>query len=125
MPEPLKLSEAIRLGGAIRPQIFGPLFEALPDGTIGSCAWGGALEAAGLVTVEGAGAFVILRPAPEHWVFAGEGECPQCKKSVRWPVMVSHLNDTHKWSREAIADFVEKREHELERQPTPEQLISA
>lgn len=90
----MKLSEAIRLGSMLRPQAFGGLFVAN-----GSCALGAAEEAAG-------GRWMLLwldHPS----MFA---PCPDCQRQIKGLGMdmptIAHLNDSHSWTRERIADWV-------------------
>lgn len=109
----MRLSEAIRLGSMIRPQGFERLYV---DG--GSCAAGAALEAVGrwkdgmfALGLWGAigqeiNAFPGLPPLHRQ-------ECPTCQGGVMmgdWYSALIHLNDHHRWTREQIADWVEKVE---------------
>jgi hypothetical protein len=87
----IKLSEAIRIGASKRPQAFSISFS--PHG--GSCAIGAAYE----------GAFG--KTGGNYLQCGGE-----LKRAGIWPeglplCEVYFLNDTHKWSREAIADWLE------------------
>ncbi len=113
----MKLSEAIRLGAMIRPQVFGAFMK---NG--GSCAIGAALEAVGHNVEdfspcysEAAEAFPLLT----RWA---DYDCPACVVQFapglwrRFDTVISHLNDQHKWTREQIADFVAS----IERSESPE-----
>jgi hypothetical protein len=107
----LRLSEAIRLGAMLRPQFFGASSGTLPDGRVGTCAMGAALEAIGFGPKE----FCVIRPPMlEPWTdFALQEErCPvvDCAKPNTISGVAAHLNDAHKWTREAIADWVEQME---------------
>lgn len=114
----MKLSIAIRLGAMLRPQIFGT-----PSDGIGTCAWGAAHEAAGLMKIDGERYYGIVQPPEWEWTMKGGpiGEscvCPVCGESTYIArVMSVHLNDTHKWTREAIADWVQQVEESLEPAP--------
>lgn len=96
----MKLSEAIRLGATLRPQVRGVTRNAR-----GSCALGAALEAIG---VDGTYTDVL-----DHF--------PISRRYVACPVdyvehvlvgVIRMLNDDHGWSRERIADWVETFEQE-------------
>lgn len=112
----MKLSEAIRLGAMLRPQAFGTEF----DGK-GTCAFGAALEACGVPAQQLTSRSL---PAEWRWVNSASGTCPECAGVV--PVVSSvismHLNDTHGWTRERIADWVATIEPQDEppTQPTHE-----
>lgn len=119
----LTLSEAIRLGAMLRPQGFGDLFQfSYPDLTVKTCALGAAYEAAGIMSIDSdrdatgwpkltRGAFPILDLLLERG-------CPACRKlgTDKLAFVVTHLNDEHRWTREAIADWIAT----LEPQPEPE-----
>lgn len=100
-----RLSEFIRLGGLLGPQVF--RHSRGPDG--GSCALVGALDAAGIewtasdeVVNEVFPALAAHVPLP----------CPaMCElRSVGLTSLIVHLNDQHLWSRELIADHIEHLE---------------
>jgi hypothetical protein len=102
----MRLSEEIRLGAMLGPQAFGRAF--IDD--FGSCAMGAALIARGLARVKGrryessTGGKVT-----EIWPWLGklpsDMKCPVCGCDLNFGGVV-HLNDSHRWSRESIADFV-------------------
>lgn len=130
----MRLSEAIRLGAMMKPQAFGVergrvrrpglrgLFQPRIETT---CALAAALDAVGpLPTKEiPAAQATALRghvsPGktlatvfPEEWALVNLGvSCPACN-GFPVPVfnLISHLNDTHRWTREQIADWVEQIE---------------
>jgi hypothetical protein len=90
----MKLSEAILLGSTLKPQAFGDNFV---NG--GSCAFGAAWDAVG-----DSGRFPrMLWP----WI-ENPQQCPVCHEWERIgaSVISMHLNDTHRWTREQIADWV-------------------
>ena len=103
----MRLSEAIRLGAMLKPQGFGAGSAILND-VSPTCALGAAADACGLET--GYHAY-------EKWRFLGNAAppCPGCGcDAAARDYCVSdigdvvwHLNDEHKWTREAIADWVE------------------
>ena len=106
----MKLSEAIRLGAMLRPQGFGRVL----DRNGRTCALGAAYEAVGIS---------LTQPGeiPKNWLpmldYAPWSiPCPACggrqtkadnyRKFTFGETVVTHLNDVHKWTREAIADWV-------------------
>ncbi len=119
----MKLSEAIRLGAMLKPQGFG----MVSDGTV-TCAFGGAIEAAGCPVQKvdsiptgyetsrecspGAKAIAIV---PEEWidVLSAERHCHLCQFEGIVHRLIAHLNDHHRMTREEIADRVEAIEQEL------------
>jgi hypothetical protein len=106
----LCLSEAIRLGAMQRPQFFGgALSGTLPDGRVGTCAIGAALEAIGVQLIE---FDAINAPAPWSDFVEQVERCPavECAKRNTIAGVAAHLNDFHRWTREAIADWVEQME---------------
>lgn len=114
----MRLSEAIRLGATLSEQGFG---RRAHNGK--RCALGSALEACGYTLVEWSeddpGGYAF-RSFPEHGALDDNFpqlreilalHCPECgitASSVGG--VIPHLNDTHRWSREQIADFVELQE---------------
>lgn len=96
----MKLSDAIRLGAMLRPQVRGDYFFAG-----GSCAMGAAAEACGIVSSRD----------PRLLAFEEKTRCdlalllcPACGAPSRTGTnVVIHLNDLHHWTREQIADWVE------------------
>ncbi len=131
-PQPPSFSEAIRLGAMLGPQIFGEVF----GDDDASCGNGAAFKAAGCRIREalpGESGLFLRQPSPnvmvveipEEWhpVMETAVVCPQCQS---WrtagfnillqdyvPRVVAHLNDDHRWTREAIADWVESIEKSL------------
>lgn len=110
----MKLSEAIREGSKIRRQCFGGLFQ-IENGEIKSCALGAALEGAGLYTPSEE-ELLVHTPLLNKWPELGGG-CYLCP-SFRHPsedteetcleLLIEHLNDVHRWTRERIADWLEQ-----------------
>lgn len=133
----MKLSEAIRAGAKIRPQAYGSFHTTRSFGNFlralagmkpkaASCALGAAYEAGGLGsrittspiahrTFRGsveAGETVEVMLHPDEWnaVFYLSLDCPQCDTHDALNKLIPHLNDTHRWTREEIALFVERLE---------------
>lgn len=121
----MKLGEAIRLGASMHPQAFGVFFadaEGAGVNTVGeiafTCALGGALVAVG--DAAGDWPFLALHRRWKRTLSlpaASPCECsPTCLRETGYGVvreLIAHLNNTHRWSREAIADWVELQELQL------------
>lgn len=110
----MKLSEAIRIGAAMAPQHFGNFINK--DGA--TCALGAALQAIGR---SGHVYSELWHPNGSFTKTLNETDkalCPVCHKKRlednNWHSVISHLNDTHRWSREAIADWVESIENKMD-----------
>lgn len=111
----MKLSEAIRLGSMVHPQGFGKSRQVDYRGITHTCALGAVTTAIGNPAYE---AMHVLLPAL-NWM----STCPACNLFSRspgvgagMPILIAHLNDSHHWTREAIADWVEQLEaqHDVE-----------
>jgi hypothetical protein len=94
----MRLSEAIRLGTMLTPQAFRAVFTG-----DGACAWGAALLAVG-ATRELAVRSAALGRWP--WAFLVSVNCPSCGRSRLVCEVIAHLNDDHRWTREAIGGWV-------------------
>lgn len=110
MSEQMKLSEAIRLGGMMRPQAFGVFYDRIIDGV---CALGAALDVCGALNkdnpIDGKQNHFLAERFP---IVKALHVCPQCgSKGHFHEMLIAHLNDTHRWTREQIADWVESIEH--------------
>lgn len=55
---------------------------------------------------------VKMWKAPPEWDMDLNRElvCPQCRRTEPLYRLIPHLNDGHRWTRERIADFVERQE---------------
>lgn len=101
----MRLSEAIRLGSMLRPQIRNEYSTRR-----GSCAVGAACDALGIGELG-------IAAAEMEWVKAFDVDasgrihhrlCPVCGDGRPNTVnAITHLNDDHKWTREQIADWVQ------------------
>lgn len=106
----MRLSEAIKLGAMLRPQAFGTSFDG-----IGTCAWGAADEARGkrvhvdMAHDSDAGSWHKAWSWTRHVMM----NCPNCDCRTPCYIGIAHLNDAHRWTREAIANEVEKLENQL------------
>lgn len=126
----LKLSEAIRLGAAMRlRQAHGVFYDErrrwfgrFGPFVAGSCVMGAAFEGAGCIIEPLNPEHHIgqtIRPelsgpplytnVPQAWlpVFHVTASCPVCSIRELGLWLLTHLNDTHRWTREEIASFVE------------------
>jgi hypothetical protein len=106
------LAAAMRKGAALRPQCFTTYFET--DGTSGSwvpvasCALGAAYEGKTGMVDWNLTRNELLNLFPEA---AGRGcICPACGALFTVAPLVTHLNDDHHWTREAIADWLDRLE---------------
>ena len=114
----MRLSDAIRLGAMMKPQAFGHLHDPLTKGT---CALGAAHDAMGLLRLTSAG---YCKAVPEVWEAAFDTVivgCPECRMHHRKVMILTHLNDDHRWTRERIADWAEAIENAQEA-AKPEQV---
>jgi len=135
----MKLSQAIRIGAAKRPQCEGSLFGFIrksrgdEECEIGSCAWGAGLEGAGIVTDEDKMLHAALDYGRHIEKFDGlmsaiygtsleddsgiplypcpVDDCDGGHEDTESSLddMIVHLNDYHEWTREAIADWLDAR----------------
>lgn len=107
----MRLSEAIRAGALLRPQSFAGYFSKT-----GSCAIGAAFEAIGEVLRDGDGNPVTWRGCLlcELWpILAMQAQCPVAGTTHVMSAIIFCLNDDSRWSREAIAEWVETVERRL------------
>lgn len=106
------LSQAIREGAKLRPQIGGTM-----HAPAGSCAIGAASEALfeGNRFVPGYHEVAEVFPYIEHVSIKcpAESECTDEIGTKPLGSIVVHLNDHHRWTREAIADWLETEEEKL------------
>lgn len=115
----LKLSEAIRLGAMLKPQGFGELYGTDDQGQVTSCVVGAAFDG-GYVT------------PPVEWELTHSTDCPVGGKPLCYTMrraaldeMLVHLNDSHRWTREQIAAWVETIERMQEQRATEPQAVLA
>lgn len=114
----MNLSEAIRVGSKLREQAFGTLFQNKGPGK--TCALGAAAECVGILgKCLDAGMlqplylrFDVLRAEPGS-TFA-PCSCERTAVGDELVIQIAHMNDHHKWSREAIAEWVETIENQLD-----------
>lgn len=106
----MKLSDAIRLGSMMRPKALCSFVNEH-----GTCALGAGLEAVGQLDAfreedDADDAFAVAMTV-WPWLGATDQECPVCGMTM-WhqAQVITHINDTHEWTRERIADFVQSLE---------------
>lgn len=117
MVEQMKLSTAIREGAKLRPQAFRAYFYT-KNGVICSCAFGAAYEAVtGNLPRRGNKNYIdeVITPVLdanfpvlqtfERFACPADKNCTICSPFN----IVTHLNDTHDWTREQIADWLEEK----------------
>lgn len=103
----MKLSDAIRLGSMLKPQGYGSRSLWSEDA---SCVLGAAADAVGMSL----NAMRYSRLMDRWPVLNGPSRVCPVSDCVSWHAVPAdclikilwHLNDTHKWTRERIADFV-------------------
>jgi hypothetical protein len=108
----MQLSEAMILGSMLHPQAFGEFIDE--DGN--ACALQAVMDA---VSDEGElsdkkleETFPILRNIPSGNLPRHRVKCPACIFPNRQSVknLIMHLNDGHEWTRERIAEHIQKLE---------------
>lgn len=99
----MKLSEAIREGAKTSQQGFGRLSQKIGEQTF-SCTLGAARDAVYL-TLEQSDAHDLEKIFPE---LKNHVLSPATKEKMFLYHCIISLNDDHEWTRERIADFVEK-----------------
>lgn len=105
----MELSEAIRIGSEMRPQCYGAMYGFYDHtNTLGTCALGAAYEGAGISMEAWDGDNTFRQKFP---IVKRVASCPGCKAPWMTGTILSnivmHLNDAHRWSRGAIAMWVE------------------
>lgn len=121
----MRLHEAIRLGATMKVQAFGVLLTTDKQGT---CAYGAALDAAGLLSSDNdletvttdfssraLGYCITPRILPEVYKIFPlvkaplSIDCPECRCRTHHTIvdLIAHLNDVDRWTRNAIADFIQ------------------
>lgn len=132
----MRLSDAMRLGAALRPQAFGHLHRHHVREGQTTCAMGAAAEAIGLLRFDETGAALqTTDQSIDHslrrvwpWLLKQQCHCGVCPVTGMALAVILHLNDHHRWTREAIAQWVAGIEREIgyeERTvPTPD-LVEA
>ncbi len=109
----MKLSEAIRLGSMVHPQGIGKLRSVnLSNEVISTCALGAAYVASGLDIVthtDNYDELIQLYPILSKRVIQ-----PLLGTGMELVHLIYWLNDSQRWTREAIADWVQTIEDEAE-----------
>lgn len=112
----MQLSEAIRLGAVLGKQMIGKF----NDGDDNTCAVGAAGLAIGLkynpmqYVTEIREAFPLLKQSVQNPVKCDDVSCGRPHRILNSVgATIIHLNDSHNWSREKIADWVQSVEREV------------
>lgn len=124
MSTTLTLAEAIRLAGLMHPQIY-RLDIQYDDNTrlnvIGSCALAGAALAAGYANIDEPKFMERYGLDKYRQLF-----CPACQVvSYDLGATIVHLNDSHRWTREQIATWVESIDRVDTPAPHPQSTVVA
>jgi hypothetical protein len=105
----MKLSEAIREGAKKTRQCFNfYIDDALTGLPVATCALGAAADVAGLFPE--IKRLETLSPMFSRWPILDvtpEMPCNCGGRAAALSIAIAHLNDAHRWSREAIAEWVE------------------
>ena len=119
--DPMRLSEAIRLGAMLRPQGFEDFIRDSGEGFVVSCALGAAAEAIGSPTVGDSDDAVAIIDAAFGSMLDIRRRCPVpgCRVRRITGNVIAHLNDTHRWTRERIAEWVATLESADDRRDRP------
>ncbi len=57
-------------------------------------------------------ATVAYKPCEEWWLLLSQYfSCPICRGAFIGFELIPHLNDDHHWTREKVADFIDRHEH--------------
>lgn len=104
----MKLSEAMRLGSMALPPIYGPVFEDGDDGKpCGACAIGSALYAVGRLEEP----YNFTDHFADQWPWTADSVThPTLRYSTTLTNAIAHLFERERWTREAIADWVQSIE---------------
>lgn len=110
----MRLSEAIREGSKQSYQCFN--VSRTYDG--GACAMSAARDGLGLSV------FDIMPQEIKDIIGSPQHECPLCQCVVSVGGCIVHLNDRHRMTREAIAEWVEVQENKMPQyQPKPVEVV--
>lgn len=110
MPDKMRLSEAIRLGAMMGPQLDGVLHDPT---TNGSCVVGAAMLAGGFIQYSSNQEWLVPGWFKEYGL-GTSAVCPVCGLRAQLVGILVHLNNFfnnfggHGWTRERIARWVEE-----------------
>lgn len=129
----MKLSVAIRLGSMLVPQCIGQSVDWHRDVTgqpvVAACALGAAGLAIGQWPLRMEPGIMrrdsVWNPCDSWPWTVCDVACPQCcvwySGGANVVAIIAHLNDTHRWTREQIADWIATIEPQEAPATTPEQ----
>lgn len=105
----MKLWKAIVKGSKLRPQTFFAL-----KNEFGTCALGAAIDGGGVI---GNSMFTLMEKFPLARILqsmpCSNIGCPDPACLGNTMPIIPHLNDDHKWSREAIAEWIKTKEDKI------------
>jgi hypothetical protein len=104
----VRMSDAMRRGAAKRPQAFGTVVDPATGGT---CAWGAAMDGVDRLQFVN-GVYIAsgeqVRRRYGWQIVERMATCPACnRRQSNVGEIIVHLNDQHRWTREAIADWLD------------------
>lgn len=114
----MELSEVIRLGALLSPQVRNVLYTIDPNGEIsGTCVVGAAMHAVGVLATGvrlKANNYILPFHIMGMITYCPVDGCQLSDGAYRYRSQIAtimvHLNDAHRWPREMIADWVEQIE---------------
>lgn len=112
----MKLWRAMLKGSKVTNQFFGSLFDAAPNPTT-ACAMGAAFIGIG-VPATLARIIPVMHYSNYFPILNSLSACPvDCNTCDKYglDLIVTHLNDHHDWTREAIAEWIKTHEDALTR----------
>lgn len=101
----MELSDAIKAGAKLHPQAFGLLVTRRKGEIVATCALGAALQAAGCSVDHLTETFPLLASG-KLWPEPPCGCFPVGHLAATVDMLITHLNDDHRWTRERIAAWV-------------------
>lgn len=106
------LAQAIRVGCLSSTPCIGEYVQFMADGSVEACALGAAALALGFdQTSDGLPTTTVRDRFPSTCATGRFYLCPSCGQAkCSLNGVITHLNDAHIWSREAIADYAEEME---------------
>jgi hypothetical protein len=103
----MRYHEAIVLGATLRRQFRGATF-GIADGEPATCVNGAAMEAVGMLNLDGElDPEIAFGPLPWEDFLAREADCPTgCGENLSIAGIAAHLSDQHGWTRQQVAEWV-------------------
>ncbi len=110
----MKLSDAIRAGSKLAPQTTRGNYAVFNYGEVdGTCALGAAIHSEFGIKVLGeiARTRTLTNEVTTRWAKREKYKCPHRNCGIHFKHLVAiiyHLNDTHMWTRESIAEWIDE-----------------